>query len=268
MTTKTPSYRITTADDSLVDNRTERPAAIKRADKLTEQTGLVHRVYTPGGKLVHETEVIEPAPADEVPSVDITEAEEVTPEASPIVVREMTIVDVEDEDDVEDSDEDDEDASEETVAPVTEEPSAPIVVREMTVVDVEDDDVEDEPEAEEADEDAPEEEAEEATEAGEFVSYATVMDQLKAKDEALRTAAKTEWERRLEIYRAATNAKDTSKRIVGPGMAAALERGATTDGRTRAALIRRGLVEPGDDLAFTINEAGRAALAAAIAAAV
>jgi hypothetical protein len=49
-------------------------------------------------------------------------------------------------------------------------------------------------------------------------------------------------------------------------MAAALERGATTDGRTVASLAKRGLVVRGDGLEFTVNAAGKAALAAAIAA--
>ncbi|WP_128378518.1 hypothetical protein [Streptomyces cavernae] len=90
--------------------------------------------------------------------------------------------------------------------------------------------------------------------------------QLADDAETIREAAKAEWARRLEIYKKRTNAKDPAERIVSPAMAAALELGETTDGRTRAALAKRGLVVAGDGLAFTVNEAGRKALVAAVAA--
>jgi hypothetical protein len=218
---KTPAYTITTTDDTKVDERTEGKAADKLAQKLTAETGLVHRVYTPTGKLRLETEVVEPAPADEVPSVDISEV----PEAAP--------VEAEAEAEVEEVVEAEVEAEEVEEAPET----APVEVREMNIVVPRD-----------------------------FVSYATLMDLLKNDDDAVREDAASEWAFRLEVYKRRTNAKDASKRIVGPAMAAALERGETTDGRTIASLAKRGLVERGEGLAFTVNEAGRAALAAAVAA--
>lgn len=103
-------------------------------------------------------------------------------------------------------------------------------------------------------------------EAAEVAPYWVVMEQRKDSDPAVAAAAKTEWERRLTIYREASRAKDVSKHIVGPAMAAALEKGESHDGRTRAALIKRGLCEQGMGVALEINEAGRMALGAALAA--
>src|SRR5690606_956095 len=97
-------------------------------------------------------------------------------------------------------------------------------------------------------------------------SYASVMDRLTSDDEDERQGAADEWARRLEIYREASRAKDPAERIVGPKMAAALEMGSTDDGRTRAALVRRGLAQAGEGDALIVNEAGRKALKAALAA--
>jgi hypothetical protein len=239
---KTPAYVITTADDTKVAERTEGKAADKLALKLANETGLVHRVYTPTGKLRLTTEIFEfsPAdevddvPADEVPTVDINEGDEVEPVA-------------------EDADETETD---EPAAEVEVE-AAPVEVAEVVEV-VEEAAGEPEADEDETGEDAPRSELADA-------SYAHVQGLLKAEDEATRTAAKAEWARRLDIYREASRDKDASKRIVGPAMAAALERGETTDGRTRAALIKRGLADAGDGLAFTVNAAGRAARDAAVA---
>jgi hypothetical protein len=192
---KTPAYTITTADDVQVDARTEGKAADKLAAKLTAETGLVHRVYTPTGKLRLETEVVEPAPAEDVQALDFHD-----------VIAEV-------------------------IAEAAEDDAAAVTVREMTIV---------------------------------VTSFAEVMAQLKADDETVRANAEAEWAHRLEIYKKRTNAKNPAERIVGPAMAAALERGETTDGRTVASLAKRGLVARGEGLTFTVNEAGRAALAAAV----
>ncbi|MFE7965375.1 hypothetical protein ACFU0X_20465 [Streptomyces cellulosae] len=97
-------------------------------------------------------------------------------------------------------------------------------------------------------------------------SYASVMDRLTSDDADEKAGAVEEWERRLAIYKEASRAADPADRIVGPKMAAALERGATDDGRTRAALIRRGLAQAGEGNALIVNEAGRKALEDALAA--
>ena len=130
----------------------------------------------------------------------------------------------------------------------------------------------DEPEveAEPEVEDEPEVEAEqaepEAEDEPEVTPYHVVMAQLEDKDEDVRQAAEAEWMRRQEIYGATTRQSDPGKKLVGPKMAAALETGTTTDGRTRAALARRGLIDVHADRTFTITQAGRGALAAAVAA--
>ncbi|MFF2364600.1 hypothetical protein ACFVU0_18125 [Streptomyces sp. NPDC058122] len=49
-------------------------------------------------------------------------------------------------------------------------------------------------------------------------------------------------------------------------MATALETGQTEDGRTQASLAKRGLINVAEDKTFTVNDAGKAALAAAVAA--
>ncbi|MGW7504432.1 hypothetical protein ACWGIR_23265, partial [Streptomyces albidoflavus] len=133
-------------------------------------------------------------------------------------------------------------------------------------------DAEEVADAEDAEEVADAEDAEEVADAEDVaaplrgVPYAIVLAQLSDTDSAVREAAKAEWDRRLAIYREASNDKDPAKRIVGPAMAAALEAEGSQDGRTRAALVRRGLAERGEGTALVVNEAGRKALAAAQAA--
>ncbi|WP_128378537.1 hypothetical protein [Streptomyces cavernae] len=243
MATKT-IYTITTADDTKVDVRSEGKAADKLADKLTADTGLVHRVYTPTGKLRYETEVVEAAPADDVPAVDINEAiEEVLAEDEETETAEGI-------DEAPESEADE--VAEEDVTEAVED----VEGVEEAAAEVADAAVE--PAAGEGDEEAPA--------AKGFVSYATLMDLLKSDDETVRNDAKAKWDFRLEVYKKRTVAKDPAERIVGPAMAAALELGETTDGRTRASLAKRGLIEVAEDKTFTVLPAGKAALAAAIAA--
>lgn len=92
-----------------------------------------------------------------------------------------------------------------------------------------------------------------------------VMTARKSNDPGEAVVAKAEWTRRLEIYREASRAKDPAQYIVGPAMAAALELGASEDGRTIAAVVRRGLAERGEGKTLIVNDEGRAALAAAVA---
>lgn len=246
---KTPAYIITTVDDARVDARTEGKAADKRARQLTEETGIVHRVYTPTGKLRLETEVIEDVQAlDDVPAVDIHE-DLYDAEGAEVVEDEEPAAEVED---VQDADADE---------PAEEADDA--------------EDVQDEPAEDEAQDAAEEDEPAEVEETEEekeevvitpamSLSYATLQTQLTDDDPDVRAAAKTEWQRRLDIYKLATRAKDPAERIPGPAMAAALEMGTTQDGRTRAALVKRGLAEKGEDGTFTVTDAGRKALAAAV----
>jgi hypothetical protein len=271
MATKKPAYTITAADDTVVDARTERPAAIKRADALTEETGLVHRVYTPGGKPVHETEVIEPAPADDIPSVDISELieeviEEAETEAGPVTEEDVNAPVTEEDEGTEDVTEDVEVAEPvtETVEDTDEEETEPSTVEDEVAEVVAEEVAEDG--GEDAAEDGEGELAEDEGESWALLPYATVMDRLNDSDAQVSAAATAEWERRLTIYRELTNHKDATKRIVGPAMAAALELGKTADGRTRAALKRRGLIQPGEGQDFTVNDAGQAALTAALTA--
>ncbi|MGW7504431.1 hypothetical protein ACWGIR_23260 [Streptomyces albidoflavus] len=203
----TTTYTITTAADVLVATRTAGKAADKLAAKLTEETGQVHRVYTPTGKLRLETEVEMNLVAEAAP---VELAEEVTDEAFDALLLDCL--------------------------------------------------------AEAAVEKAVEEDTETAAEENEVASYSTVLAQLSDTDSAVREAAKAEWARRLEIYREASRDKDPAKRIVGPAMAAALEAGGTTDGRTRAALIRRGLATAGEGATLLVNAAGHKAAAAALTA--
>ncbi|RZF02675.1 hypothetical protein [Streptomyces albidoflavus] len=207
----TTTYTITTAADVLVATRTAGKAADKLAAKLTEETGQVHRVYTPTGKLRLETEVEMNLVAEAAP---VELAEEVTDEAFDALLLDC--------------------------------------LAEAAV--------------EKAVEEDTEAAAEEVEEEAEVASYSTVLAQLSDTDPAVREAAKAEWARRLEIYRDASRDKDPAKRIVGPAMAAALEAGGTTDGRTRAALIRRGLATAGEGATLLVNAAGHKAAAAALTA--
>ncbi|MFE7965374.1 hypothetical protein ACFU0X_20460 [Streptomyces cellulosae] len=101
---------------------------------------------------------------------------------------------------------------------------------------------------------------------GQATPYSVVYARMTDGTEAEQAEARAEWERRLEVYKEASRAKDPSERIVGPKMAVALELGAIDDGRTRAALIRRGLAQAGEGEMLIVSEAGHKALKAALVA--